>query len=42
MTECDRCNEEKDRLHPLDAVVHPNESGVCDNCINPWDEVVDV
>ena len=39
---CDRCGDEVDRAYPLDAVAHPFESEVCEDCVEPWDEVVDV
>lgn len=42
MTVCSRCGEEKDRWVPLDAVVHAHEGPVCEDCVEPWDEVVDV
>lgn len=39
---CDRCESEIEKGHPLDAIVHPYASFVCDDCVDPWDEVVDV
>lgn len=42
MNSCDRCGQDVDRIHPLDAIVHPFERNVCDDCVEPWDEVVDV
>lgn len=40
---CDRCKEEIEdgQFVPLDAVVHPDEE-VCADCVEPWDEVVDL
>ena len=40
--QCPRCGEDVDKVHPLDGVVHPDEEHVCDDCVKPWDEVVDV
>lgn len=42
MIECGRCGSAVDRAYPLDAVVHPYTSAVCEDCVEPWDEVVDV
>ena len=40
---CDRCGDEVDRIHPLDAVTHRyGASEVCDDCVKPTDEVVDL
>ena len=42
LMECARCGDMVERAHPLDAVVHPDEPQVCDDCVELWDEVVDV
>ena len=39
---CRRCGEKVEKAHPLDAVVHPHTPHVCDDCLKPGDEVVDV
>jgi hypothetical protein len=42
-TTCDRCGQPigPGEFVPLDGVVHPEEE-VCVDCVEPWDEVVDV
>lgn len=39
---CDRCGDEIERGYPLDAVAHPMTESVCEGCLKPGDEVVDV
>ena len=39
---CDRCGDKIERGYPLDAVAHPHTESVCDDCLKPTDEVVDV
>ncbi|MDL0127096.1 hypothetical protein [Halobacterium salinarum] len=38
--QCGRCEEEYEKLHPLDAVVH-DEGAVCGDCLKVTDTVVD-
>ena len=40
---CTRCRKEKpsDEFMALDAVAHAGQQ-ICEDCIEPWDEVVDV
>lgn len=37
--ECPRCGDEIEEAHPLDNTVHPDEPYVCDDCLEPDDEV---
>ena len=39
---CDRCGDEIERGYALDAVMHPKTESVCENCLKPGDEVVDL
>lgn len=39
---CDRCKKSIKRGYPLDAVFHPFETWVCEDCVTLSDEVVDL
>lgn len=39
---CDRCGDEDVPLHPLDTPLESGDDNVCDDCLKPWDEVVQV
>jgi hypothetical protein len=41
MTVCGRCGEEVEKAYPLDNGEYAPDN-VCEGCIKPWDEVVDV